>query len=309
MREVNQEAPPSNRDSAVATGEMLSGCLLEAAVSRLRLSVTSLNGYTLGIRTNSDFGRASIESVNPTPVANALQEHDIVIAAGGQAIERSGKLTFLGRNSSDLTAVALASTLDIDTCEIYSDVPGVYTADPYIVQGAKLIPEICYSTIAQMSRHGAKVLHYRAVDYAEKHNITIFCKSLTNGRAVTGTAITERGKAGTVTVARDIAALLMASPEERDVLSGVLNRDDINAFCIDENEGPYLCIMTDIDFAMQLIARTGINPVSVVSKAAVTELCDTTLRLYLDDDYERAITRARRIHERLYPGKAGDCLD
>lgn len=161
MLDVNEQALPSSLDAALATGEMLSACLLEAAVSRLGIPVMSLNGYSLGIRTNSDFGRASVEGVDPKPIAAALQEHDVVIAAGGQAIDQSARLTMLGRNSSDLTAIVIASMLGEPACEIYSDVPGVYTADPYLIPGAQLIPEIAYGTIAQMSRHGAKVLHHR----------------------------------------------------------------------------------------------------------------------------------------------------
>lgn len=177
-----------------ATGEMLSACLLEAAISRLTDPVTSFNGYSLGIRTNSDFGRASVKSVDPKPMTAALQEHDVVIAAGAQAIDQYGRLTFLGKNSSDLTAVVIASMLGEPACEIYSDVPGVYTADPYLVPGAQLIPEIAYGTIAQMSRHGAKVLHHRAVEYAERHPVTVICKSLTSGGAVTGTIVTGHGE-------------------------------------------------------------------------------------------------------------------
>lgn len=134
----------------------LSACLLDAAVSCLGIPVTSLNGYVLGIPTNSDFGRASVKSVDPQPIRAALQEHDIVIAAGGQTIDQSGRLTFLGRNSSDLTAVVTAAMRGEQACQIYSDVKSVYTADPNLVPGARLFPKIAYRTIVQMSRHGAK---------------------------------------------------------------------------------------------------------------------------------------------------------
>ncbi|MER8855953.1 hypothetical protein NKH94_31105 [Mesorhizobium australicum] len=92
MLDVNKQVSPSNLDSALATGEMLSACLLEAAISRLRVSVVSLNGYSLGIRTDSDFGRASIEGVDPNSIMTALREHDVVVAAGAQAIGQSGKV-------------------------------------------------------------------------------------------------------------------------------------------------------------------------------------------------------------------------
>ncbi|WP_287236605.1 hypothetical protein [Mesorhizobium sp.] len=140
--EVNDRASPSNLDAALATGEMLSTRLLEAAVSRIGIRVTSLCGYTLGIHTNSEFGRASITDIDPEPLLAALQQHDVVIAAGAQAIDKSGRLTMLGRNSSDLTAVVIASMLGSEDCEIYSDVPGLYSRS-VLHPRSKTCPENC----------------------------------------------------------------------------------------------------------------------------------------------------------------------
>ncbi|ANT54519.1 uridylate kinase [Mesorhizobium amorphae] len=308
MLDVNKQASPSNLDAALATGEMLSACLLEAAVSRLGITVMSLNGYSLGIRTNSDFGRASVESVDPKPIIAALLEHDVVIAAGAQAIDESGRLNFLGRNSSDLTAIVIASMLGEHACEIYSDVPGVYTADPYLVPQAQLIAEIAYGTIAQMSRHGAKVLHHKAVDYAEKHAVAIVCKSLTRDGAVTGTIVTGHGNARSVTVARDAAVLLCASLAERDNLGAFLERHDISAICVEDNCAVSICIMSDIDFAMRLVELASPRPVSIEPRTAVTELDSSVLRVHLDRDYERAVSLARQIHERMYPGAVAERL-
>lgn len=299
MLDVNKQASPSNLDAALATGEMLSACLLEAAISRLGISVSSLNGYSLGIRTNSDFGRASVEGVDAEPIKAALQEHDVIVAAGAQAINQSGRLTFLGRNSSDLTAIVIASMLGGHACEIYSDVPGVYTADPYLVPGAELIPELAYRTIATMSRHGAKVLHHRAVEYAEKHAVTIVCKSLTSDGVATGTIVTGHGHAPSVTVARDAAMMLFANIAERDNLRALLERHDISAICMDNAAS--ICVMCDVDFAMQLVALAGNRPVSIETRAAVTELDSSVLRVHLDGEYDRAVSLARQIHKRMYP--------
>lgn len=256
--EVNKEASPSNLDAALATGEMKSVCLLEAAVSRLGISVTSLNGYSLGIRTNSDFGRATVESVDPRRLRSALQEHDVVIAAGAQAIDQSGRVTFLGRNTSDLTAVVIASMLEGHACEIYSDVPGVFTGDPNLIAEAQLIPEIGYRTIAKMSRYGAKVLHHGAVEYAEKHAVAIICKSLTNDGVVTGTTVTGHGNARSVTVARDAVVISFASVAERDNRRALLDRNGITTVDVEQNDRPGLCVMSDTDFAMRLVEGTGI---------------------------------------------------
>ncbi|MER9282291.1 uridylate kinase [Mesorhizobium sp. M0522] len=302
MLDVNKQASPSSLDAALATGEMLSTCLLEAAVSRLGIPVLSLNGYSLGIRTNSDFGRASLDTTDPKPILAALQEHDVVVVAGGQAIDSFGRLTMLGRNSSDLTTIVIASMLGEKYCEIYSDVSGVYTADPYLVPGAQLIPEIGYGAISQMSRHGAKVLHHRAVNYAEKHAVTIVCKSLTGDGAVTGTIVTGHGNARSVTVARDAAVIACGSFAERDNLQALLDRHDISTICTEVNDGPGICIMGDIDFAMRLVALTGTRSISIGSRTSVTEIDSSVLRVHLDSDYERAISLARQIHKRMYPG-------
>ncbi|MER9313328.1 uridylate kinase [Mesorhizobium australicum] len=306
MLEVNKQALPSNLDAALATGEMLSACLLEAAISRLAIPAMSLNGYSLGIRTNSNFGRASVENVDPGPIMAALQGHQVVIAAGAQAVDQFGRLTFLGRNSSDLTAIVIASILGEPACEIYSDVPGVYTADPYLVPQAQLIPEIAYGTIAQMSRHGAKVLHHRAVEYAEKHAVTIVCKSLTRNGAVTGTIVAGHGDTRTVTVARDAAVISCASLAERDNLCALLDQHDVSAICMEDNRKANLCIVSDIDIGVRLVSLSSTRAASIGSGTAVTELDSSVSRVHLEGDYERAILLARQIHARMYPGAMGE---
>ncbi|WP_028055383.1 amino acid kinase family protein [Sinorhizobium medicae] len=295
--EVNKEASPSNLDAALATGEMKSVCLLEAAISRLGISVTSLIGYSLGIVTNSDFGRASVESVDPGPIRSALQAHDVVIAAGAQAINQSGRLTFLGRNASDLTAVVIASMLEEHACEIYLDVPGVSTGDPNLIPEAQLIPEIAYKTIAAMSRYGAKVLHHGAVEYAEKHAVTIICKMLSSDAVVTGTTVTSHGNARSVTVARDAVVISLASVAERNNLRALLDQHGITTIDVNRNDMPGLCVMSDIDFAKQLVAGTCAPSISVQSTTAVTELDSSVLCVHFHGDYERALSLARQLHE------------
>ncbi|ASP89526.1 uridylate kinase (plasmid) [Sinorhizobium meliloti] len=301
MLEVNKEASPSNLDAALAIGEMKSVCLLEAAVSYLGISVTSLDGYGLGIRTNSDFGRAKVESVDPRRIRSALQEHDVVIAAGAQAIDQSGRLTFLGRNASDLTAVVIASMLEEHACEIYSDVSGVSTGDPNLIAEAQLIPEIGYRAIAKMSRCGAKVLHHGAVEYAEKYGVTIFCKSLTSDGVVTGTTVTGHGNAPSVTVARDAVVISFASVAARDNCRALLDQNGITTIDVEQNDRFGLCVMSDTDFAMRLVEGTGIPPVSIGSTMVVTVLDASVRRVHVIGDYERAVSLARQLHEQMYP--------
>ncbi|MCP3420136.1 uridylate kinase [Bradyrhizobium brasilense] len=302
MLDVNNRAPPSALDAALATGEMLSACLLEAAIGRLEIPVASLCGYSLGVRTNSDFGRASIEEVDSVPVFSALENNDIVIVTGGQAIDRSGRLTMLGRNSSDLTAVVIAAALNCPFCEIYSDVCGVYTADPYIIPGARLIPELTYRATARMSQHGAKVLHHRAVEYAERHGVSIICKSLQNDGETAGTRVGHAGEAHSVVVARDATLLCYNESSDRDLACSNLDQIDVGAIPLTtQGGGVCVCLTSDADFAIQGLERTGPPPSSIESATLVSEIGPGEPRYHLEHEFESAVDLAQRIHATLYP--------
>jgi aspartate kinase len=306
MLDINDRAPPACLDGALATGEMLGACLLEAAIGRLGIAATSLNGYTMGIRSNADFGRATIESTDPGPLRAALERSDVVIAAGGQAVDASGRLSMLGRNSSDLTAIVIASMLGLRTCEIYSDVAGVYTADPYLVPDATLIPEIAFSAVARMSRHGAKVLHHRAVDYAERHGVAIVCKSLTGGVEIAGTVVAGTGTPPSVAIARDCLLLSHGSAAERDKVHTYLERHDISAIALEHDGKACLCVTTDADFAMRLVAVAGPCPAATGTATLVAEFDGAGLRIHIAADHERAVALARQCHKRMYPDGMGE---
>ncbi|WP_352980112.1 hypothetical protein [Mesorhizobium sp. M1378] len=153
-----------------------------------------------------------------------------------------------------------------------------------------------------MSRYGAKVLHHRAVDYAEKHAVTIVCKSLTSPGAITGAIVPGQGNARSVTLARDAPVLSRASLGERDNLHALLDKYDISAIGMEDNCGAGICIISDVDFAMRLAALTGTRSVSIGWRTVVTELDSSVPRVHLDDNYERDISSARQIHEQMYPG-------
>ncbi|WP_316399061.1 uridylate kinase [Bradyrhizobium sp. 33ap4] len=302
MLDVNSRASQSALDAALATGEMLSACLMESAVSRLDIPVTSLCGYSLGIRTNSDFGRASIEEVDSAPILKALENKDIVIVTGGQAIDRFGRLTMLGRNSSDLTAVVMATALNCPSCEIYSDVCGVYTADPYIIPNARLIPELKHRVTAQMSRHGAKVLHHRSVEYAERHGISIICKSLQDDGETIGTRVGHVGEAYSVVVAPNAKLLCYSNVSDRDEARSNLDQVEVGAIPLTTQDGvACICLTSDADFAIEKLKEAGTIPTSVQSTTLVSEIGSGAPRHYLEHEFERAVDLARRIHETLFP--------
>lgn len=172
---VDADLSPEVTDTLLGTGEIVSSCLLRAALDRIKVPSTQLSGYQLGMKTNSSHTRAKIVNFSSASLKKALEEHSVVVVAGGQGVSSDGQLTMLGRNSSDLSAVAIAATLGLDHCEIYSDVEGVYSADPYQIQDARLISKMSYRDIKSMSLNGAKVLHHGAVAYAEKYNVQIHC--------------------------------------------------------------------------------------------------------------------------------------
>ncbi len=164
-------------DSLLGTGEMVAACLMRGGLETVGVSSSHLTGYQLGIESDAHFTRAGIKNIDPTPIRKLLGDNQVVVISGGQARTHEGRLTMLGRNSSDLSAVAIAKTLQLEECEILSDVPGVYSSDPYKVTNARLLTEVPYDQIITMSRAGAKVLHFGSVEYAKKYGIRILCRS------------------------------------------------------------------------------------------------------------------------------------
>jgi aspartate kinase len=175
---IDPNLAPDVQDQLLATAEMVSAGFLRAALNAAGCSAIELYAPQLGITSDGNATRARICSIDPEPVRRAMAEHRVVVVAGGQATGPDGRITMLGRNSSDLTAVALAAALGLDRCEIFSDVPGVFTADPYLVPEARLLPELSYEQCAQMSRSGAKVLHGASVAVGQASGVAIVCRAL-----------------------------------------------------------------------------------------------------------------------------------
>jgi aspartate kinase len=175
-------------DSLATTGEMMSASLLRIALEQRQIPTTMLNGFQVGILSDSNFTRAKIKMVDPRPLRAALETNRAVVVTGAQAVDPSGRLTMLGRNSSDLTAIALAAGLGLPDCEILSDVPGVYSTDPNEFDDAQLLPLISHKQLIELSRSGAKVIHHGAAEYAAPHNVQIICRATADAQQV-GTVI------------------------------------------------------------------------------------------------------------------------
>lgn len=160
-------------DVLLNTGEMISMSLLAMAIQKLGFPVVSLTGWQIGMETNSNYSDARIKRISGDRLKAELDNGRIVIVAGFQGINKMGDVTTLGRGGSDTTAVAIAATLGADLCQIYTDVDGVYTADPRIVKNAHKLDAITYDEMLELASLGAQVLHNRSVEMAKKYNVDL----------------------------------------------------------------------------------------------------------------------------------------
>lgn len=172
-RQINPQPEERELDVLLSTGEIVSSTLLAMALGKLGYKAVSLSGAQAGIHTDASYSRARIIGVEPKRILRELEKGNIVIVAGFQGITAEMDITTLGRGGSDTTAVALAAGLKAQTCEIYTDVEGVFTADPRLVPEARKLKEIGYEDMLELATYGAKVMHPRAVELGELYNIPI----------------------------------------------------------------------------------------------------------------------------------------
>ena len=189
--EVSPLPPGRELDMLLTAGERISMALLAMAIGNLGHEARSFTGSQAGVITDSSHGKAKIIDVTPGRIERALDEGAIAIVAGFQGVSQHSKdITTLGRGGSDTTAVALAAALGAEVCEIYTDVDGIFTADPRIVPTARRIDSISYEEMLEMAASGAKILHLRCVEYARRHSIPIHVRS--SFSSLTGTWVDDR---------------------------------------------------------------------------------------------------------------------
>jgi aspartate kinase len=176
-RQITARPPARELDMLLATGEQASVALLAMAVESLGVPAVSFTGAQIGIVTDSFHTRARIKNISTERVLRALDQGKIAIVAGFQGVDHQDEITTLGRGGSDTTAVALAAVLGADTCEIYTDVEGIATADPRIVADARKIDRISYDEMLELASLGAKVMHSRSIEFAKKHGIPVHVRS------------------------------------------------------------------------------------------------------------------------------------
>jgi aspartate kinase len=210
-REVARHPSPREIDQLLSTGERQSVALLAMALHDRGVAATSLSGPQAGMKITGRYGSGMISGINPERMRSLLAEGQVVIVAGFQGVNALGDVITLGRGGSDTTAVALAAALGADRCEIYTDVEGIYTADPRIVPEARRIPEISPSELAEMAWRGAKVMHPRAVELGALYGVEIHVRCSFNENP--GTAIRE---------VRDMERL-----ETRETVAGIVHDLDV----------------------------------------------------------------------------------
>ncbi|NCD17022.1 MAG: aspartate kinase [Actinobacteria bacterium] len=175
--QITDEPPAREMDILLTAGERISMALLALAINAEGVEARSYTGQQAGVMTDSRYGKASITGVVPDRITRTLAEGQVAIVAGFQGVNDSNDVTTLGRGGSDTTAVALAAALKADACEIYTDVDGVYTADPRVVRTARRIPRLSTEETLELASHGAKILHLRAVEFARRYDVPLHVRS------------------------------------------------------------------------------------------------------------------------------------
>jgi aspartate kinase len=201
--QINSEPSEREMDMLLSTGEQISVALLAMAIHKLGFEAISFTGTQVGIITDTTHTRARVIKINTQKISKELAKGKIVIVAGFQGVALNHDITTLGRGGSDLTAVALAKELKADLCEIYTDVPGIYTADPRIEPKAKKIDIITYDEMLIMASLGAQVMQARSIEVAKKFNVLIHVRSSFSDKP--GTMITKEGKKMEGVLVRSVA--------------------------------------------------------------------------------------------------------
>ncbi len=221
-QQVSDSPPAREMDMLLSTGEQVSVALMAMAIDALGSKAVSLTGAQIGIRTDSTHTKARIRSIETSRVKQLLDAGNIVIAAGFQGIAENLNITPLGRGWSDTTAVALAAVLDADTCEIYTDVDGVYTTDPRVLPEARRVPQIAYDEMLELASLGAGVMHSRSIEFDKKFGVPIHVRS--SFTDTPGTLIVHDPESRT----RSVSGAAITKKEARITLAGVPDEPGIS---------------------------------------------------------------------------------
>ncbi|WP_312433196.1 aspartate kinase [Lacrimispora sp.] len=280
--EINPNPPKRELDMLLATGEQVSVALMAMAMNSLGVPAVSLNAAQVAMHTTSAYGTAKLKRIDRSRIQHELEARKIVIVTGFQGVNKYEDLTTLGRGGSDTTAVALAAALHADACEIYTDVDGVYTADPHIVPNARKLPEVSYDEMLEFASLGAKVLHNRSVEMAKRYGVQlVVLSSLTRAE---GTVVKEEtklermlvsGVAADKNVARISVIGVKNTPGIAFKIFNLLARNNINVDIIIQSIGreerkdiSFTVAKTDLKDTMDLLME---NKESITAQEVTSE--------------------------------------
>ncbi len=280
-------------DSVVSSGELVTSGLMAIALKNIGIKARSYTSWQVPIITDNNHGCAMIQSIDPSNINRDLKKGIVPVVCGFQGISNENKITTLGRGGSDLTAVAIASAIKADLCEIYSDVDGVYTVDPNLYSDAKKIDSINYEEMLEMASQGANILQERSVDYARKNNVTVRVASsfIDTG----GTIISSKAKSLSfcgIAVTHNLSQIIVAYKKEEDFLnlscylekefsrSEIFKNSDANKanIMIDRKENRKIInLLKRCDFiesVKQEVVRKHFSKISVVGSFVCKEIAD-----------------------------------
>jgi aspartate kinase len=259
--QVTDDAPKREMDILLTAGERISMSLLAMALTAEGVGARSYTGQQAGLVTDINHGRASIVKLAPERILRSIEADQVAIVAGFQGVNENNDVTTLGRGGSDTTAVALAAALQADVCEIYSDVDGLFTADPRIVPKARKIPRISFEETLELASHGAKILHLRAVEFARRYDVPLHVRS--SFSTLEGTLVTSESQKGTDMedpiisgIAHDRSQSKITLVDVPDIpgsaarLFGVVAAADANIDMIVQNVSTQNTGATDISFTL-----------------------------------------------------------
>ena len=286
--EINPHPPKRELDMLLVTGEQVSVALMAMAMHSMGLPAVSLNAVPAGMVTTSAYGNAKLKRIDTERIRHELESRKIVIITGFQGFNKYDDMTTLGRGGSDTTAVALAAALHADKCEIYTDVEGVYTADPRIVPNARKLKEVSYDEMLELASLGAKVLHSRSVEMAKKYGVQlVVLSSLTNaeGTVVKEDAKVERMLISGVAADKNVARVSVLGVENRPGIAfrifDLLARNNLNVDIIiqsigreDRKDISFTVAKTDLDEVMELLRanQKKLTAQDIVSEEGVAKL-------------------------------------
>src|SRR5918996_3330291 len=275
--EVSPSPDPREMDMLLSTGERMSCALCAMAINDLGHRAISLTGSQAGIVTDTSHTKARILDVRADRIRAALDEDQIVLVAGFQGVSTAKDVTTLGRGGSDTTAVALAAAMEAEVCEIYTDVAGVFSADPRIVPDARKLPVVSFEEMLEMSGSGAGVLQLRSVQYARNHGVRIHCRSSFTeepGTFVVGEEETmERPLITAVTHSRDEARVTLTGVPDQPGVAGrvmtALAGANVNVDMIIQNEPESEGVAAKV---FSTLGREGIN-IEMISTSPIKISC------------------------------------